>query len=117
MIASLIDWKEAFPRQCPKLGVEAFINMGVRPSLIPVFINFFQGRRMQVKWHGKLSEVKDLNGSGPQGSTIGLLEYLAQSNHNADIVDQDERFKFLDDLSILEVVSSVSYTHLRAHET
>ena len=108
VIVSLIDWKEAFPRQCPKLGVEAFINMGVRPSLIPVLINFFQGRRMQVKWHGKLSEVKDLNGSGPQGSTIGLLEYLAQSNHNADIVDQDERFKFLDDLSILEVVSLLS---------
>ena len=25
IIATLIDWKEAFPRQCPKLGIEAFI--------------------------------------------------------------------------------------------
>ena len=32
VIASLIDWKEAFPRQCPKLGVEAFINIGVKPT-------------------------------------------------------------------------------------
>ena len=88
VVASLIDWKEAFPRQCPKLGVEAFINMGVRPSLIPMLINFFQDRKMQVKWHGKFSEIKELNGSGPQGSTIGLLEYLAQSNNNADIVGQ-----------------------------
>ena len=26
VIASFIDWKEAFPRQCPKLGVEEFTN-------------------------------------------------------------------------------------------
>ena len=77
VIASLIDWKEAFPRQCHKLGVEAFMEMGVRTSLIPALINFFQDRRMAVKWHGQLSELKQLNGSGPQGSTIGLLEYLA----------------------------------------
>ena len=29
VIATLYDWKEAFPRQCPKLGVEAFITCGV----------------------------------------------------------------------------------------
>ena len=29
VIATLYDWKEAFPRQCPKLGVEAFIKCGV----------------------------------------------------------------------------------------
>ena len=36
------------------------------------------------------------------------MEYLAQSNHNSDIVGQDERFKFLDDLSILEAVNLLS---------
>ena len=108
VIASLIDWKEAFPRQCPKLGIEAFLKMGVRPSIIPMLVIFFQDRKMQVKWHGKLSEVKQLNGSGPQGSSIGLLEYLAQSNDNANIVGQEDRFKFLDDLSILEAVNLLS---------
>ena len=67
IIASLIDWKEAFLRQCHRLGVNAFIKMGVRPSLIPVLVDFFKDRRMAVKWHGKLSRVKTLNGSGPQG--------------------------------------------------
>ena len=51
VIASLIDWKDAFPSQCPKLGIESFIQNGVRPSLIPILINFFQDRRMTVKWH------------------------------------------------------------------
>ena len=60
---------------------------------------------MQLKWCGKLSEIKQLNGSGPQGSTIGLLEYLAQSNNNADSIGEEERFKFLDDLTVLEVVN------------
>ena len=58
VIATLIDWKEAFPRQCHKLGIEAFIKLGVRKSLIPTLINFFQDRRMAVKWHGKLSDIK-----------------------------------------------------------
>ena len=26
VIANLIDWSKAFPRQCPKLGVESFIK-------------------------------------------------------------------------------------------
>ena len=42
VIAPLIDWKQAFPRQYPKLGMEAFIAAGIRPSLIPMLVNFFQ---------------------------------------------------------------------------
>ena len=44
VIANLIDWNNAFPRQCPKLGIESFLQNGVRPSLIPVLINYFQDR-------------------------------------------------------------------------
>ena len=49
VLATLVDWKEAFSRQCPKLGIESFIENGVRPSLIPLMINYFQGRKMQVR--------------------------------------------------------------------
>ena len=35
---------------------------------------------------------------------MGLIEYFVQSNDNADCVDPDMRFKFVDDLSILELV-------------
>ena len=77
VLATLVDWKQAFPRQCPKLGVESFIKNGVRPALIPLLINYFQGRKMKVKWHGKYSSERDLN--GPQGSTFGIWEYLSHS--------------------------------------
>ena len=60
---------------------------------------------MTAKWHGCQSVPRRVNGGGPQGATIGLLEYLSQSNHSADIVSERDRFKFIDDLSVLEIVN------------
>ena len=61
VIASLFNWKEAFPRQGPKLGVEAFIKCDVRNSLIPLLVNYLQDRTMTVKWNGKISSERKLN--------------------------------------------------------
>ena len=105
VVANLIDWSKAFPRQCPQLGVESFIKNGVRPSLIPVLVNYFQNRKMTVKWHGCKSTQRNMPGGGPAGATLGLLEYLSQSNNNTDCVDSEDRFKFVDDLTILEIVN------------
>ena len=105
ILAVLFDWKEAFPRQCPKLRIQSFIMCGVRPSLIPLLISYFQNRTMRVKWHGQKSSEKKLNGSGPQDSTFGVWEYLAQSNDNANVVDPDYRYKFVDDLTVLEKIN------------
>ena len=40
-----------------------------------------------------------------QVAYFGNLEYLAQSNENANSVPEDSRFKFVDDLTILEKIS------------
>ena len=101
----MVDWQDAFPRQCPKLGIQAFIKNGVRPSIIPLLINYFQDREMKVKWHGVFSTPRKIKGGGPQGATLGILEYLAQSNNSADCVSPGDRFKFVDDLTILEIVN------------
>ena len=105
VLAVLYDWKEAFPRQCPKLGVEAFMKCGVRSSLIPLLVSYLQDRTMKVKWHGQTSSTRKLNGGGPQGATFGIWEYLAQSNYSAHCVEQDYRFKFVDDLTVLEKIN------------
>ena len=39
------------------------------------------------------------------GATLGLLEYLSQSNNSADCVSEEDRFKFVDDLTILEIIN------------
>ena len=104
----MIDWSRAFDRQCPKLGIESFIKNGVRLELIPILISYFQDRKMRVKWHGELSRERDLPGGGPQGATIGILEYVSQSTSNVDFLDNDLQFKYIDDLSILEIINLVT---------
>ena len=74
VVANLIDWNSAFPRQCPKLGVDSFIKNGVRPSMIPLLVNYFQDRQMSVVWHGCQSVPRRIKGGGPQGATFGILE-------------------------------------------
>ena len=36
VILTMVDWSQAFDRQCHKLGIESFIRNGVRSSLIPI---------------------------------------------------------------------------------
>ena len=63
---------------------------------------------MRVKWHNKLSTERDLPGGGPQGSSLGLHEYDSQSNDNADFLLPEDKYKFVDDLSILEVINLIA---------
>ena len=104
VIASLVDWASAFDRQDPKLGIEKFIKMGVRSSVIPVLASYLTNREMQVRYNDTFSSTYKLPGGGPQGTLLGLIEYFVQSNDNADCVEPDLRFKFVDDLSVLELV-------------
>ena len=60
---------------------------------------------MSVKWHGCYSSPRVVKGGGPQGATLGILEYLSQSNENSNCVNVEDRFKFIDDLTILEIVN------------
>jgi hypothetical protein len=60
---------------------------------------------MSVKWHGCISETKDLPGGGPQGATLGFIECLSQLNDSANIVPVEDRYKFVDDLTALEIVN------------
>ena len=63
---------------------------------------------MIVKWHGIYSSVRKLPGGGPQGSQIGQESYLSQSNSNADCVSSEDRYKWISDLSLIEIVNLVT---------
>ena len=90
----------------PQIGSN--IIHGVRPSLIPLPINYFQGRRCRIKWRGYLSSVRQLPGSGAQGSVIGNLEYLSQTNNNSDHIPREDRWKWVDDLTTLAIVNMIT---------
>ena len=104
VIATSLDWAAAFDRQDPTLAVLKLIKMGVRPSLIPLLISYLSERKMQVKFNGEMSDFLILIGGGPQGTLLGLLEYLILSNDNAESVHPEDRFKYIDDLSILHLI-------------
>jgi hypothetical protein len=104
VIASPVDWVSAFDRQDPTMAIEKFIKMGVRPSLIPVLVSYLTDRQMQVRFNNTYSGTYRLPGGGPQGTLIGLIEYFVQSKDDADCVDVAQRFKFVDDLTVLELV-------------
>ena len=104
VIAALVDWSSAFDRQDPTKAIQKFYKMGVRSSIIPILVSYLQDRKMTVKFKGSTSSIHSLPGGGPQGSLLGGIEYLVNSNDNADFMDDDEKFKYVDDLSILELV-------------
>ena len=70
VIVQFVDWAQAFDRQCPKQGIQSFIKNGVRKSIIPVLISYFQDRKMKVKWKNQQSSSRDLPVGGPQGSIL-----------------------------------------------
>ena len=49
-----------------------------------------------------------MNGGGAQGSTPGILEYLSQNNSCGQFLSEEDRYKFIDDLSILEIINLLS---------
>ena len=104
VISASLDWASAFDRQDPTLAIKKFINLGIRPSLIPLLCSYLTDRRMKVKFNNEVSEFLTLVGGGPQGTLTGGIEYLVQSNDNADNVIPKNRFKYIDDLSVLQLV-------------
>ena len=42
VIASMVDWKNAFDRQDPTLAIKKFIDLGVRSSLIPLLASYLR---------------------------------------------------------------------------
>ena len=92
VILNMIDWSQAFDRVSHKHGIQSFIDNGVRPSLIPILLSYFQERTMQVKWSNGISSPRPMPGGTPQGGTLGTLEYNSQTNQNTDFLTEEEKF-------------------------
>ena len=52
--------------------------------------------------------MRKLPGGGLQGSTFGLQEYDSQSNDNSEFVPHNDKYKFVDDLSVLEIINLIA---------
>ena len=70
--------------------------------------NYFQGRKGFFKWKGIQSDEKDIHGGGPQGGFFGNLSFLSQSNDSVENINEENKYKFVDDLTALEIVNLIS---------
>ena len=104
VVSASVDWSDAFSRTDPTKTIQKLINLGLRSSLIPIIIEFLQDRVMSLKFNGEESPLFTLIGGGPKGSWNGQNCYLTASNDNTDFVNQEDRFKYCDDVNILELV-------------
>ena len=104
VVFGAVDWKGAFDRQDPTITITKMITMGIRSSIIMIIIEFMMNRKMKVKYNTATSRWYNLVGGSPQGTITGQISYISGSDDNADHVDQDDQYKYMDDLSILELI-------------
>ena len=52
VIATCLVLSAAFDRQDPTIAVKKLIQLGVRPSLIPLLSSYLKDRKMKVKFNG-----------------------------------------------------------------
>ena len=60
---------------------------------------------MKVKMNGKESNLKALIGGSPQGTLLGQLLYIGGSDDAAGEISDEDKFKYIDDLEVVELVS------------
>ena len=63
---------------------------------------------MRVKHNGAISEPRHQPGSGAQGGSLGNQEFISQTNGNAQSVPRENRFKYVDDRTTLEIINLLS---------
>ena len=116
VILALIDMSKAFNRVSHQQVIEDLFAMKVPGWLLLILISYLTDRKMNLKFRGVLSALRDLPGSSPQGTVLGVILFIIifngaalrptiprpscpffskKNNDPADIT-----VKFVDDLSV-----------------
>ena len=104
VIMAAADWAAAYDRGDPTKTTQKLIGLKLRPSVVPLIISYKSGRTMSLKFNREESSLYQLCGGFPQGSKIGQDCFLSASNDSADHVPIEDRFKYIDDLQVLELI-------------
>ncbi|KAM3857114.1 inhibin alpha chain [Diretmus argenteus] len=78
------------------------LELGLRPSLARWIANFLSDRSQCVRYHGSLSDSEKITCGLPQGTLLGPWIFIAYINGAAKHAST-KRWKFVDDLNLLEV--------------
>lgn len=99
----LTDFSKAFDRIDQNIAVKKLLSLNVNPSLVLWISDFLMGRRQCVRYNTAISEWTEISAGVPQGTKLGPIVFLAIINDaSLDIVDPIRRYKYVDDLTLLE---------------
>ncbi|XP_071944778.1 uncharacterized protein [Antedon mediterranea] len=101
----ITDFAKAFDGVDHTVAASNLIALGAKSWIVDWICNFFSGRRQRVKYQSTLSDWETLSCGVPQGTKLGEIVFRAAIN---DAVKEAicEKWKFVDDLSLGEVVNS-----------
>ena len=109
----LLDFSKAFDRINLNVLITKLIDMGLRRCLIPWLCDFLSNRRQRVKLEDSISEWAQVNAGVPQGTKLGPILFLVMVNDLTTL--QSDRWKYVDDLTISEVIPKHSQSNMQ-HE-
>ena len=96
-----VDFSKAFDHVNHTTVVEKLIQLEVNPAILPTICSFLTGRTQSVRYHGAISTPLRLTCGVPQGTKLGPILFLAMVNDAAN--DIQHRWKYVDDLSVVEI--------------
>ena len=80
VLIALIDYSKAYNRQCHNRLLTCYSDLGTPEYLLKILKSYLTKRKMIVRHQGQMSGVYDLPGGGPQGTNIGILNFLVYVN-------------------------------------
>lgn len=103
-----VDFTKAFDRINHNVAINKIVSSGVRPSIISTISSFLSNRTQCVKHKGQLSSLKTITCGVPQGTKLGPGIFTVMVNDAAETTS--DRWKFVDDLTLAEVINAKTNT-------
>lgn len=108
-----IDFSKAFDHVNHAIVIQKLIGLGVDRSIIPTLCSFLSQRTQTVRYHGTTSQERSITCGVPQGTRLGPILFLVLANDAAQMTEN--RWKYVDDLTLLEVINKFQPSQLQSH--
>ena len=105
-----VDFRKGFDLIDHTILLSKLHSCNLHPCLVRWIAAFLQGRSQSVRTGSDSSNIRSLNGDIPQGTKLGPVLFFVMVN---DLVNTwPERAKYVDDLTILEIIPRNSPSYL-----
>ena len=108
-----IDFMKAFDLIDHTKALQKLIQLDVNPAIITVIASFLTQRTQTTRYCGTSSSEQELSCGVPQGTKLGPVIFLIMINDAAETTSK--RWKYVDDVTIGEVVHKAEPSHLQSH--